>query len=64
MASLYLLIPLSAALVLGLIGMFGWALFAGQFDDLEREGRRILGDEARALDAHQGEAGDATKEST
>jgi len=39
---LYLLIPLSAVLVLGIIGIFGWALNRGQFDDLQREGERIL----------------------
>ena len=44
---LYLLIPLSAVLVLALIGLFGWALHRGQFDDLQREGERIL-DEGEA----------------
>jgi len=39
---LYLLIPLSAVLVLLIIGVFSWALERGQFDDLEREGERIL----------------------
>jgi cbb3-type cytochrome oxidase maturation protein len=39
---LYLLIPLSAVLVLAIIGLFGWALHRGQFDDLQREGERIL----------------------
>jgi cbb3-type cytochrome oxidase maturation protein len=39
---LYLLIPLSAVLVLAIIGLFGWALHRGQFDDLAREGERIL----------------------
>lgn len=39
---LYLLVPLSAVLVLAIIGVFGWALQRGQFDDLEREGERIL----------------------
>ena len=39
---LYLLVPLSAVLVLAIIGVFGWALNRGQFDDLEREGERIL----------------------
>ena len=41
---LYLLIPLSAVLVLAIIGIFGWALNRGQFDDLQREGERILDD--------------------
>jgi cbb3-type cytochrome oxidase maturation protein len=45
MESLYLLLPLSVLLVLALIGVFGWAINAGQFDDLEREGWRVLEDE-------------------
>jgi len=50
---LYLLIPLSAALVLAILGVFGWALARGQFEDLEREGSRILGLEAARVDADQ-----------
>jgi cbb3-type cytochrome oxidase maturation protein len=42
MDSLYLLLPLSVLLVLALIGVFAWALQSGQFDDLEREGWRVL----------------------
>ena len=42
MDSLYLLLPLSVLLVLALIGLFAWALHGGQFDDLEREGWRVL----------------------
>ena len=42
MEILYLLIPLSAVLVLLILGLFGWALHRGQFDDVEREGERIL----------------------
>ena len=42
MESLYLLLPLSVLLVLALIGLFAWALNGGQFDDLEREGWRIV----------------------
>lgn len=42
MESLYLLLPLSVLLVLALIGLFGWAVQSGQFDDLEREGLRVL----------------------
>jgi cbb3-type cytochrome oxidase maturation protein len=42
MEILYLLIPLSAVLVLAIIGVFGWALNHGQFEDLEQEGQRIL----------------------
>ncbi len=39
---LFLLIPLSAVLALAIVGLFAWALDAGQFDDLAREGERIL----------------------
>ena len=45
MESLYLLIPLSVILVLGIIALFWWALNAGQFDNIEREGERILRNE-------------------
>jgi cbb3-type cytochrome oxidase maturation protein len=40
---LFLLIPLSVVLVFLIIGVFAWAVHSGQFDDLEREGERILG---------------------
>jgi len=50
MEILYLLIPFSALLVLAILAIFAWALRGGQFDDLEREGERIL--DAR-LDAGQ-----------
>jgi len=43
---LYLLIPLSSVLVLGIVGVFAWALTRGQFEELDREGERIL-DEAQ-----------------
>lgn len=39
---LYLLVPLSVVLVFAIIGIFWWALHAGQFDNIEREGERIL----------------------
>lgn len=42
MDTLYLLLPMSVLLVLGLIALFAWALHGGQFDDLEREGWRIV----------------------
>jgi cbb3-type cytochrome oxidase maturation protein len=53
MDSLYLLIPLSVALVLGILAIFGWALHGGQFEDLDSEAERILTDDARPLDADQ-----------
>jgi cbb3-type cytochrome oxidase maturation protein len=39
---LYLLVPLSAVLVLAIIAVFSWAVESGQFEDLEREGERVL----------------------
>ena len=43
---LYLLIPLSAVLILAIVAVFGWAVHSGQFDDVEREGERPLQDDA------------------
>ena len=62
MDSLYLLIPFSAVVVLGLVAVFGWALFGGQFDDLDREAERILASDAPLLDADQGPASAAAEE--
>lgn len=42
---MYLLIPISVLLVFGIIGVFWWALQSGQFDNIEREGQRILNDD-------------------
>ena len=53
MEILYLLIPLSALLVLLILGIFGWALHAGQFDEVEREGERILQTDSAPVDADQ-----------
>jgi cbb3-type cytochrome oxidase maturation protein len=53
MESLYLLIPLSALLVLAILAIFGWALNRGQFEDLDREGERILDDEDPPFDGRQ-----------
>jgi cbb3-type cytochrome oxidase maturation protein len=54
---LYLLIPLSVVLAFLVLGVFAWALKAGQFDDLEREGERIFEADserdAKALDQDQ-----------
>jgi cbb3-type cytochrome oxidase maturation protein len=63
---LYLLIPMSAVLVLMIIGVFGWALHKGQFEDLDHEGVRILQHDeplAAPLDVDQGPPVGATKES-
>ena len=42
---LFLLVPLSVVVVFALMAVFAWALDADQFDDLQREGARILGDD-------------------
>jgi cbb3-type cytochrome oxidase maturation protein len=50
---LYLLIPLSAVLVLGILAVFAWALNSGQFDDLDQHGQQILEADTGAVDGHQ-----------
>ena len=42
MEILYLLIPVSVVLALGVGALFWWSLQSGQFDDLEEPGRRVL----------------------
>lgn len=39
---LFLLIPLSIALALMILGALAWAVWRGQFDSVEAEGERIL----------------------
>lgn len=63
---LYLLIPLSTLMVLAILGVFAWALNGGQFDELEREGERILSeapDIAANLDFDQAPPAAPAKES-
>lgn len=43
---LYLLVPLSVVIVFLIIGVFWWALYSGQLDNVEREGERILLDDS------------------
>jgi cbb3-type cytochrome oxidase maturation protein len=59
---LYLLIPLSALLVLALAGLFAWATFGGQFEGLEREGERILDPEGGVIDSGQATPPGASQE--
>jgi cbb3-type cytochrome oxidase maturation protein len=63
MEILYLLIPLSAALVLLILGVFAWALHRGQFEDLEREGERILHYDLVGIDVDQVAAMQQAKQS-
>lgn len=52
---LYLLVPMSVVLVFLVMGLFAWALQAGQFDDLEREGERIFSSaDSTPVDEDQG----------
>jgi cbb3-type cytochrome oxidase maturation protein len=39
---LFILIPLSVALGLLILGALGWAVWRGQFDNIEAEGERVL----------------------
>lgn len=41
---LFLLVPLSVILALAVLGLLGWAVWAGQFENVESEGVRILSD--------------------
>ena len=50
---LFLLVPMSVLLVFALLALFRWALGAGQFDDLEREGERIFEGHPPKLDGDQ-----------
>ena len=45
MESLYLLIPISLVLLATAVAIFFWAVNSGQYDDIDREGERILFDE-------------------
>ena len=40
---LFLLVPLSVLLALGVMGVLAWAVWSGQFEELDSEGDRILG---------------------
>ena len=59
---LYLLIPMSALLVLGILVVFAWALNSGQFEDLSRQGQRIL-EAGDAFDRAQGASEGTAQES-
>jgi cbb3-type cytochrome oxidase maturation protein len=39
---LFLLIPLSVLLALAVMGVLAWAVWSGQFEELDSEGQRIL----------------------
>ena len=55
---LFLLIPMSVLLAFAVLGVLAWAVWAGQFEDMESEGQRILDDApAKVAQAPQGDAG-------
>jgi cbb3-type cytochrome oxidase maturation protein len=59
MSGLLLLIPIALALGLAGLATFFWALQAGQFDDLDGAGGRILfDDDATALAPHPSQSPD------
>ena len=41
---LFLLIPLSVLLAFAVLAVLAWAVWAGQFEDMEGEGQRIFDD--------------------
>src|SRR6476620_8164203 len=59
---LFLLIPLSVLLVFALMAAFLWALQTRPFEDLDREGTRILADDVD-LDRAQGPTGGVPRHS-
>lgn len=50
MEIIYLLIPLSLIFIAVIAGVLFWAIKSGQYDDLEREGHRILMEEDDEMD--------------
>ena len=39
---LFLLVPLSVLLALAVMGVLAWAVWSGQFEELDSEGERIV----------------------
>jgi cbb3-type cytochrome oxidase maturation protein len=60
---LFLLVPLSVLAMLAILGVFAWALQAGQLEDLDGEGARILQDDGHGVDAGQAPGDAATEQS-
>jgi cbb3-type cytochrome oxidase maturation protein len=51
---LFLLVPLSVLLALAVMALLAWAVWSGQFDDLESEGQRIFQGEKDQSDTDVG----------
>ncbi|MDO9280198.1 MAG: cbb3-type cytochrome oxidase assembly protein CcoS [Polaromonas sp.] len=47
---LFLLVPISVLLALAVVGVLAWAVWSGQFEDVESEGQRIFQDTASESD--------------
>jgi len=43
---LFLLVPFSVLLALSVVGLLAWAVWSGQFEDVESEGQRIFQESA------------------
>jgi cbb3-type cytochrome oxidase maturation protein len=39
---LFFLVPFSVLLALAIVGLLAWAVWSGQFEDVEKEGQRIF----------------------
>lgn len=65
---LYLLVPMSVFVMLAILGLFAWALRAGQFDDLDVAGAHILAAsdvrDSTELDPHQAPTAAPLQQST
>ncbi len=44
---LFLLIPLSVLLAFGVMAVLAWAVWSGQFEDVEQEAQRIFQDDKK-----------------
>lgn len=53
-ASLYLLLPLSVVFVILIGAAFWWAIFSGQFDDIQSAAESVLQDDDSAPAAEKG----------
>lgn len=62
MEIIYLLIPLSLALVGVIIGFVVWAVKSGQFEDLERPAHAILDDDDGIRGAPEAGGGAASRD--
>ncbi len=60
---LYLLVPMSVIAMLGLLGLFAWALHSGQFDEIDAVAAQILATSDAAVDVGQARSGVGSEES-